>query len=989
MGAPLASLSRSLSSFAAIALLAALATSAGASSSGKPANSADTAKFRTWIEGFKASPRGPFENIRWFCKDGSVLPPKAYACRSHGGGIQHGALNKRAKTLRGNGYEVATILADLNGEPFTGAEPKLDFLKQILLERFLIGWDDGWIFRGARSYRGAVQIEDEEAGALRIVDGILDDRTWRNPERFFLLRETIRLLPLQADEQSASAVRQLALQIADDDKAFTPLRAKIHNVPDAGDAERVREYSRSKGKKALAPRYSQLADDIDSLYSTAGTSEAVAAFEPKVRDSDLRDALAEFGPGLTATSPEERLVAAGGLLAALRNALPRLREPALAREALQLSLSIETAAFTAGTEVLAHLDSISRKGRLALLSHSANALYGAGFISGRHVRGVNSSIARLTSQGDARLDDYRAELRYLARAPEWAGRWHAFNFEDVVESWFPIEPESHLFSQDRLRGSPLLFYTGVIDSLVLDANRLAGIEHELFGQKVGAGLRALNPGLSKGVIRAVDGSPVKSDGIYLLPATTSDLPRVSGILTQGEGSSLSHVQLLARNLGIPNVVVGDEHLSAVQKRLGKPAVLAVSPGGIVQLDVWRPKWEVVFGEEGAVSSSNLVIRPDLAKLDLENTSMLSLDVLRATDSGRLSGPKGANLGELKHFFGDKVPNGFVIPFGIFRKLLDKPLEPGGPSVWSWMKQNYDAIEAERNAAKRQKRVATFLKRLRTWILEVDPGEDFRNTLRARLEENFGDDGTFGVFVRSDTNVEDLPGFTGAGLNLTVANVVGYDNILASIHDVWASPFDERAYGWRQSNMESPEYVFPAVVIQLGYPSEKSGVMVTADIDRGQPGWVSVAISEGVGGAVEGQATESLRLNLKDNKIDFLSQATAPDMAVLNPQGGVDRVPASGTDRVLQPGEAKQLIALALQVNAGFDSLMDEEGNMMPADIEFGFKDGRLALLQIRPFVESSSALSNAYLVELDGGNTRVGRAFVPLDNKPRASGMEN
>ena len=971
----------------ALAILTSGALQASASSK-KAANTAETAKFRSWVEGFKKSPKGPFENIRWFCKDGTVLPPKAYACRPHGGGIQHGALNARAKQMRASGYAIANILADQNGATFSGADADLALLKQILLERFLIGWDDGWIFRGARSYRGAVQIEDEEAGALRITDGILNDRAWRDPARFFLLRETVRLLPLQADEQSASAVRQLALQIADQDKAFTPLRAKIHNVPDAGDAERVREYSRAKGKKSLAARYNQLANDIDSLYSSAGATEAAKAFASQVGDSDLQRIISEAEAGLSgASGVRGRLTAASHLLAVLRSAFPRLRDPAIALEAMQLSLTIESAAFTSGTEVLANLASLTREQRLGLLAESAKALYGTGFISRRHVEGVNASIQRLTAQTDAELDDYRDELRYLARAPEWAGQWHAFTFGETVEAWLPIEPEAHLFSQDRLRGSPLLFYTAVIDSLVLDANRLAGIEHELFGKKVGAGLRALNPGLSRGVIRTAGDGAVKSDGIYLLPATTSDLPRVAGILTQGEGSSLSHVQLLARNLGIPNVVVGDEHLATVNKHRGQRAVLAVSPGGIVQLDNWRPKWEAVFGDsEGdGEATSGLVIRPDLEKLDLENRSMLSLSVLRATDSGRLSGPKGANLGELKHFFGDKIPNGFVIPFGIFRNLLDQPLEPGGPSVWNWMKKSYDDIEVQRSEDKRQKMAARFLARLHAWILEVDPGPRFRNDLRARLKENFGKDGTYGVFVRSDTNVEDLPGFTGAGLNLTVANVVGYDNILASIHDVWASPFDERAYGWRQSNMTDPEYVFPAVVIQLGFPAEKSGVMVTTDIDRGEPGWVSVAISEGVGGAVDGQATESLRLSLTTSEIDFLSQATAARKAILNPKGGVSRVPASGTDRLLKPKEAEQLVALAKQVNAGFDSLKDEQGNQMPADIEFAFKDGKLALLQIRPFVESSSALSNAYLMQLDGGNESSSRAFVPLDSVPRVA----
>ena len=42
---------------------------------------------RGWIEEMKSSPKGPFERIRWYCRDGTVLPPKAYACKNHGGGV--------------------------------------------------------------------------------------------------------------------------------------------------------------------------------------------------------------------------------------------------------------------------------------------------------------------------------------------------------------------------------------------------------------------------------------------------------------------------------------------------------------------------------------------------------------------------------------------------------------------------------------------------------------------------------------------------------------------------------------------------------------------------------------------------------------------------------------------------------------------------------------------------------------------------------------
>ena len=88
-----------------------LGASQHASASSKPAaRGGDTAKFKGWIEDFKTAPKGPFESIRLFSKDGTVLPPKAYACRPHGGGIQHGALNSRAREIRSQGYAIANCL---------------------------------------------------------------------------------------------------------------------------------------------------------------------------------------------------------------------------------------------------------------------------------------------------------------------------------------------------------------------------------------------------------------------------------------------------------------------------------------------------------------------------------------------------------------------------------------------------------------------------------------------------------------------------------------------------------------------------------------------------------------------------------------------------------------------------------------------------------------------------------------------------------------
>ena len=135
-------------------------------------------ELRPLIDEMKANPRGPFERIRWFCKDGTVLPPKAYACRDHGGGVQHGEWSEPTQRVRAKGFAIANVYASLDPAPLLGADADLDLLGQLLMERFLMRVDNGWIFRKARSYRGALQAEDEEAGAKALVLAMLADPTW-------------------------------------------------------------------------------------------------------------------------------------------------------------------------------------------------------------------------------------------------------------------------------------------------------------------------------------------------------------------------------------------------------------------------------------------------------------------------------------------------------------------------------------------------------------------------------------------------------------------------------------------------------------------------------------------------------------------------------------------------------------------------------------------------------------------------------------------
>ncbi|MGB5670771.1 MAG: PEP/pyruvate-binding domain-containing protein, partial [Sedimenticolaceae bacterium] len=610
----------------------------------------------------------------------------------------------------------------------------------------------------------------------------------------------------------------------------------------------------------------------------------------------------------------------------------------------------------------------SRHQRVEWLHAAIDAAYGTGAINQRSRRELQQTLASLSPE-NLELGVYLEALGYLGRVPGWGTQGLRFQFYESMEKMAEIEPLALHFIQDQLRGSPLLFYSQLLDSLQRDANRLAGVHHKLFGKDIGVGFRALNPGLARGTLHARPDlkqlAAFADDGIYLLPETVSDLPPVAGIMTAGEGNPLSHVQLLARNLGIPNVGVDESLLSVIREHDGQAVVMAVSPAGLVELSQDGNNWNAVFGKTEA--SQDVVIRPDLEKLDLSVRDFINLDQLSASDSGRTVGPKAAKLGELRKHFPEAVSPGVAIPFGVFREVvLDQPYRQTQQTVFEWMVENYRNIEKlPAGSAERKETAERFRAELYDLILQARLDESYQQRLRSAMQQAFGSLDGLGVFVRSDTNVEDLAGFTGAGLNLTLPNVVGFDNVVDGIIKVWASPFTARAFAWRQSHMESPENVYPAVLLLKSVPNDKSGVMVTQDIDTGDRNVISVAVNEGVGGAVDGQSSESLRIDTRDGSVKVLAMATAPWRRNPAPGGGVDRLPVSGDEAVLKPDEIKRLIRFAKELPDRFPPITDDQGNPAPADIEFGFLDGELRLFQLRPFLESRKARGSNYLSEMD------------------------
>jgi hypothetical protein len=925
--------------------------------------------YRGWIGEMKEAERGPFSSIRWFCKDGRILAPHDHGCAEKGEGWQHGEWSDRTKRLRSAGYRVATFLAGLDATKALAAPDFPDVYAQFLIERFLVVADGGWILRRAQFYRGAIQEEDEREGARNLLIAMAARDEW-NGRRFLALRTGVRLLPHGLDSASAQKVRNMAAAVADRDPAFQSLRIKIHNAIDVSDAASVRAYSTRTRDAALKQQAQALALEIERLYAprplgdlleTDARALPAAPWLQKL----LREARDDYA---VRGDARYRYAVTARLLAALRDALPKVQSPAARLRLLDLSLAVEAENFRTASDARSDSARVARGSVMAMLGAAGDAAYGTGLINARERAELRRSFAALSVE-EMRLADYLRELRYLALLPSWGTGSLRLEFGEAMDRLGEIEPLAGLFVQDQLRGGPLLFYSQMLDALLRDANRLAGARHKLFDRDIGAGFAALNPGLARGVLRAAPDlkrlEDFRPDGIYVLPETVADLPPLAGILTAGPGNPLSHVQLLARNLGIPNVAVDLSLVPELRANEGRRIVLAVSPGGTVEISEDGPRWDGVFGKETS-AETRVTFEPDLAKLDLSKKDFVILRDLRARDSGRVVGPKAARLAELEALFPGRVAPGLAIPFGLYRAVvLDRPYRNTGRTVHEWMVGSFRKLEAMPAGSPE---ASAFGEKLRAEIYsiirETDPGPEFRSQLRAAMAREFGPSFDGGVFVRSDTNVEDLPGFTGAGLNLTLFNVVGFDNIVKGISEVWASPYTPRAWAWRQAHMKGPEHVYPAVLLLRTIPSEISGVMITQDVDTGDPDVLSVAVNEGLGGAVDGQAAESVRIDRKTGNARLMATATAPRRMAPRSSGGIAKLPTSGAETLLRPGEMKQLITFAEEVAAKFPQI-GEDGKPVAADVEFAFVEGKLWLLQIRPFNESRAARSASYLIEMD------------------------
>jgi len=970
--------------FARLLVLAPLAALPGlADGLMPPLTSLQVQQARKALAEFKASPKGPYFQIRWFCNDGSVHPPSPPPCASRGGGNQHADLSPAARRLAEWNLDVGVILTGLSFERFFDAARDHHLLKQLVLEKYLVEVDQGWIYRRARAYRGARQAEDEEKAGRKLLVQLLSNPSWLT-RNWLLAGQVVAAVPHGAADAAVLKIRSLAKTIADADPRFQPIRAQIHSTPSPEDVKEVENFLAGRAAaESVQAQLQELARLLRQQYAGQILAVQLPAFRKKLAGSPVGDRLGELAAVIQDRN-DQAAFSQGALLSfEIRRAASSSSDGRRNLDLADLNALLLEQAFR-----LSPNPGQTRRGLLSHLVDHFRYAFAAGLLSLRQFEALEAEIRLLERAPAPPSETYYQSVRYLARSAQWCRATVAKDFGPPARHYQAIEPAAAGLADHLLRGSAALRLSSRLDPLVADANRAAGIRHSIFGDSSGRGVVGVNPGVALGRLGIVEPGQEESAvidpaGIYVIPETLADLKPMAGILTLDSGNALSHAQLLAANLGIPNATVPSSLLPVLAKQQGREVAFAVTPRGAVVL---REKAVLSGNEQQIWTGQPAAARPridiDASRIRLDQTRIRRLTELGAADSGVIVGPKAANLAQLARYFPSQVAPALVLPFGIYQRHIDRAVGGGG-NLRQEISDVFAQAERMRQSGSAPAEIQRFvypkLAQFRRAIQTMPLLPSFEKELLERLRADFGPEGSYGVFVRSDTNAEDLPEFTGAGLNLTVPNQVGNRDILQAIKDVWASPFTERAYDWRSKILRSQDLVYPSVILMGAVPSDKSGVIATMNLDSGNTDEITVNVSEGVSAVVDGGVAESLLL-APDGGVRLLEQARCPYRRVVLAAGGVENRPASGDDHVLAPPEIAQLRRMVAEVKAKYPAASSEAGHVLPWDIEFGFEKGELRLFQIRPLVRSREARTLEALARLEAGPPPP--SLVRLDERP-------
>jgi rifampicin phosphotransferase len=429
---------------------------------------------------------------------------------------------------------------------------------------------------------------------------------------------------------------------------------------------------------------------------------------------------------------------------------------------------------------------------------------------------------------------------------------------------------------------------------------------------------ALNTAKGVGRIHVIDKLDdtveIGSNEIVVLNELPLDLPPVAGIIISKSSSPLSHVNLLAKGWNIPNAYIKNAN-ELFKKYDGKWWEFETK---LTDYKITPCLKECLdLDEQARRNKGTLDFKSPPS--DISVTKLASLAEMRKKDS-IIYGSKAANLGEvirlnkLKDF---EVPNGFGIPFVYYKQFMESN---GFDKMMDELRDENDFVH---NPSVRRKKLEEFRAAMQNGKFDEKLKAEIIQKWKIAL-------GKLPVYVRSSSNAEDTGNFSGAGLYSSVENVTEDEKIIEAVKTVWASVWNYKAYEARERNFVEHSDTYMAVLIQSGVKMDNGGVMITKDpYDKENKGAVYIAATWG-------------------HNVGVTSEKKAiPEQILFSPKsnakGGLIQVAFTSKRRVLSDAVARDLVKIANQIKRMFGGVEQ--------DIEWGIMNGRVYIVQARPYIE--------------------------------------
>ena len=335
--------------------------------------------------------------------------------------------------------------------------------------------------------------------------------------------------------------------------------------------------------------------------------------------------------------------------------------------------------------------------------------------------------------------------------------------------------------------------------------------------------------------------------------------------------------------------------------------------------------------------------------------------LRMTDVEAVGG-KNASLGEMISQLpqGVRVPTGFATTAHAFREFL------AHEGLTQRISQRLATLDIEDVRA-----LAAAGAEIRGWIEAQPFPADLEKGVRDAFATLSAGNAQASFAVRSSATAEDLPDASFAGQQETFLNVVGIEDVLHKMKEVFASLYNDRAISYRVHKGFAHDVVALSAGVQRMVRSDlgAAGVMFTIDTESGFDQVVFITSSYGLGETVVQGAVNPdefyahkpmlkagkkavIRRNLGSKLIQMVFATPEEKKASGKLVKTVD-VPTELRNRYsLTDAEVEQLAQYALVI---------EEHYGRPMDIEWGKdgSDGLLYILQARPETVKSQQAGKA------------------------------